>query len=71
MTHTSWSLIFVAVYLAISNYWRGRLLYESRMTVRAQKAWIAAQNKTIIRLKKENEHVIKGMSAFFPEGWDA
>lgn len=82
MIYIIYSLSFVALYLLLSNYWRGRLLADARTTIRYQEVWIKAQQKMLENTRRERNHAVKSMTAFFPtptgatidvhpEGWDA
>lgn len=77
MIHTlyHWSAVFLMV--ACYVYWIALTfrykwaLHRSNQTIHNQNIWIEAQNGIIRNLTKQRKAAVRGMVAFFPEGWDA
>lgn len=72
-----YGVVGAGVFLTLQNYWQRELIRRDRLTIKYQRTWIEALQKMVRKTTRERDHVVKGMTAFFPtpadnpEGWDA
>lgn len=63
--------------LLIVFLWQRHRLHEAQRTIKYQRTWITALERMVRKNRRERDHAVKGMIAFFPapadnpEGWDA